>query len=78
MAKQRFRIVHSALVRDAQFTERVQRVVNVFVGAYGERVDKDIHDALNAFAELSIPYQGAVDNPEPLFRRRGAAAGASA
>jgi len=28
---------------------------------------------------LSIPYQGAVDNPEPLFRRRGAtAAGASA
>jgi uncharacterized protein (DUF934 family) len=47
--------------------------------AFAVRADKDIHDALNAFGELSIPYQGAVDNPEPLFRRRGAAAaGASA
>jgi len=40
--------------------------------AFAVRGDKDIHDALNAFGELSIPYQGAVDNPEPLFRRRGA------
>ena len=46
--------------------------------AFAVRADKDIHDALNAFGELSISYQGAVDNPEPLFRRRGAVAGASA
>jgi uncharacterized protein (DUF934 family) len=47
--------------------------------AFAVRADKDIHDALNAFDELSVPYQGAVDDPNPLFRRREqAAAGASA
>ena len=46
--------------------------------AFAVRADKDIHDALNAFGELSIPYQGAVDDPNPLFRRREKAAEAAA
>ncbi len=40
--------------------------------AFAVRADKDIHDALNAFNEFSELYQGAADNPEPLFRRRSA------
>ena len=42
--------------------------------AYAVREDKDIHDALKAFDEFTVQYQGAVDNPVPLFRRRDAAA----
>lgn len=42
--------------------------------AYAVRADKDIHDALNAFTEFTQRYQGAFDQPEPLFRRRAAAA----
>jgi uncharacterized protein (DUF934 family) len=38
--------------------------------AFAVRADKDINDALNAFKEFSERYQGAVDNPVPLFRRR--------
>ncbi|CDY74139.1 Oxidoreductase probably involved in sulfite reduction [Caballeronia glathei] len=48
--------------------------------AFAVREDKDINDALHAFDEFSEHYQGATDNPEPLFRRRAAliaAAGAS-
>jgi uncharacterized protein (DUF934 family) len=40
--------------------------------AFAVRADKDINDALNAFNEFSELYQGATDNPEPLFRRRAA------
>jgi uncharacterized protein (DUF934 family) len=40
--------------------------------AYAVRADKDINDALNAFNEFTELYQGANDNPEPLFRRRAA------
>ncbi|WP_244814107.1 DUF934 domain-containing protein [Caballeronia sp. Lep1P3] len=40
--------------------------------AFAVRADKDIHDALNAFNEFTELYQGANDNPEPLFRRRAA------
>ncbi|MDR5778674.1 DUF934 domain-containing protein [Caballeronia sp. LZ065] len=40
--------------------------------AFAVRADKDIHDALNAFGEFTELYQGATDNPEPLFRRRAA------
>ncbi|KMY85685.1 Oxidoreductase probably involved in sulfite reduction [Candidatus Paraburkholderia calva] len=40
--------------------------------AFAVRADKDINDALNAFNEFSELYQGATDNPEPLFRRRNA------
>lgn len=38
--------------------------------AFAVRADKDIHDALNAFREVSVLYQGALDEPLPLFRRR--------
>ncbi len=31
---------------------------------------KSIEEALGAFDELSVRYQAAVDEPEPLFRRR--------
>jgi len=46
--------------------------------AYALRADKDFDDALKAFDEFSVQYQGAVDNPSPLFRRREAAAAAKA
>ncbi|GAB2920335.1 DUF934 domain-containing protein [Paraburkholderia jirisanensis] len=42
--------------------------------AYALRADKDIHKALNAFTEFTVQYQGAFDDPNPLFRRREAAA----
>jgi uncharacterized protein (DUF934 family) len=42
--------------------------------AYALRADKDIHDALKAFTEFTVQYQGAFDDPSPLFRRREAAA----
>lgn len=42
--------------------------------AFAVRPDKDIHDALKAFGEFSVQYQSAVDMPQPLFRRRAAAA----
>jgi uncharacterized protein (DUF934 family) len=42
--------------------------------AYAVRADKDIHDALNAFGELTVRYQGAFDDPRPLFRHRELAA----
>ena len=31
---------------------------------------KDLQQALGAFDELSVTYQGAADDPRPLFRRR--------
>ncbi|WP_118183201.1 DUF934 domain-containing protein [Paraburkholderia phosphatilytica] len=45
--------------------------------AYALRADKDIHDALRAFTEFTVQYQGAFDEPAPLFRRRGADANAA-
>ncbi|WP_175230935.1 DUF934 domain-containing protein, partial [Paraburkholderia humisilvae] len=42
--------------------------------AYALRADKDIDDALKAFTEFTVQYQGAFDDPRPLFRRRAAAA----
>ena len=39
------------------------------IDAFAVRADKDIHDALHAFDELTLHYQGAVDDPRPLFRR---------
>ncbi|CAB3776608.1 hypothetical protein LMG28688_00267 [Paraburkholderia caffeinitolerans] len=38
--------------------------------AYALRADKDLNDALNAFTEFTVQYQGAFDEPSPLFRRR--------
>lgn len=40
--------------------------------AYAVRADKDIHDALRAFEEFSVEYQGSFETPQPLFRRRAA------
>ncbi len=40
------------------------------------RADKNIDDALKGFSELSVQYQGTLDEPLPLFRRARAAAGA--
>jgi len=42
--------------------------------SYAVRADKDIHDALKAFTEFTVQYQGAFDEPSPLFRRRAAQA----
>ena len=42
--------------------------------AFAVRADKNIHDALKAFSEFTVLYQAAQDEPNPLFRRRAAAA----
>lgn len=41
--------------------------------AYAIRSDKDPFDALKGLSDFSISYQAAVDNDQPLFRRRAAA-----
>ncbi len=38
--------------------------------AYALRADQDINSALSAFADFHDAYQGAIDQPLPLFRRR--------
>lgn len=38
--------------------------------AFAVRADKDIDDALKGLSPYSVQYQGAVDQPLPLFRRR--------
>lgn len=38
--------------------------------SFAVRADKDIHDAIKSFVHYSVRYQGAVDDPVPLFRRR--------
>jgi len=38
--------------------------------AYVIRADRCPHDALLSLTEFSVCYQGAVDNSQPLFRRR--------
>jgi uncharacterized protein (DUF934 family) len=40
--------------------------------AFALRADKNVHDALKSFSRYSVQYQGAVDEPLPLFRRRQA------
>ena len=42
--------------------------------AFAVRADKDIHDALSALSDFSETYQGAVDQPLPLFKRRASRA----
>ncbi|RJF95161.1 DUF934 domain-containing protein [Noviherbaspirillum saxi] len=39
--------------------------------SFAVRADKDIDDAIKSFNHYSVKYQGAVDDPLPLFRRRG-------
>ncbi|TCS34774.1 uncharacterized protein (DUF934 family) [Paucimonas lemoignei] len=38
--------------------------------SFAVRADKNIHDAVKSFSHYSVQYQGAVDQPLPLFRRR--------
>lgn len=38
--------------------------------AFELKAGKDIDGALQAFHEFSVTYQGATDDPRPLFRRR--------
>ena len=40
--------------------------------AYAVRADKDIEAALAGLKDFSESYQAAVDQPQPLFRRRTA------
>ncbi|MEI7429147.1 MAG: DUF934 domain-containing protein [Betaproteobacteria bacterium] len=42
------------------------------IDAYVVRADKDIEAALTGLAVFSDSYQAAVDQPQPLFRRRSA------
>ncbi len=44
------------------------------IDAYALRADKDIEKALAGFSVFSETYQAAVDQSEPLFRRRHAMA----
>lgn len=43
--------------------------------AFAVRADKDIHDAIKSFDHYSVRYQGAIDEPLPLFRRRAGCGG---
>ncbi len=45
--------------------------------AFAVRSDKSIEEALAAFDDFSETYQGAADQPLPLFRRRGPADGSN-
>lgn len=40
--------------------------------AFALKEGKDVAKAVNAFATFKTPYQAAVDQPQPLFRRRAA------
>jgi len=43
--------------------------------AFELKAGKDIEGAVAAFRDFSVTYQGAADDPRPLFRRRAAARG---
>jgi uncharacterized protein (DUF934 family) len=38
--------------------------------AFAIRADKDMEDAMKSFGFYTVTYQGGVDDPAPLFRRR--------
>ena len=40
--------------------------------AFALKEGKDVAKAVNAFETFKTPYQAAVDQPQPLFRRRAA------
>ena len=42
------------------------------VNAFELKEDADLDDALRAFGDFSLAYQGAADDPTPIFRRRRA------
>lgn len=43
--------------------------------SYQLRADRDLQDALSSFGDFSEPYQAAVDESRPLFRRVNRTAG---
>lgn len=58
--------------------DQVRLMARCGFDAFAVRADKDIHDAVKAFDDFTVQYQGAFDDPTPLFRRREAAAKAAA
>lgn len=42
--------------------------------SFALRADRSIHEALRAFKDFSVTYQGAADDTRPLFARTGAPA----
>jgi uncharacterized protein (DUF934 family) len=42
------------------------------VNAFELKPGQDLGDALKAFNDFSVGYQGAADDPTPIFRRRSA------
>jgi uncharacterized protein (DUF934 family) len=42
------------------------------INAFEVKAGQDLDDALNAFKDFSFGYQGAADDPTPIFRRRSA------
>jgi len=40
--------------------------------AFALKEGKDVAKAVAAFETFKVPYQAAVDQPQPLFRRRAA------
>jgi len=40
------------------------------VNAFEVKPGQDLDDALKAFGDFSLGYQGAADDPTPIFRRR--------
>ena len=42
------------------------------VNAFELKAGADLQDALKAFIDFSLGYQGAADDPTPIFRRRRA------
>ena len=41
------------------------------IDAFEVKPGQDLADALNAFNDLTVAYQGAADGQPPIFRRRG-------
>jgi uncharacterized protein (DUF934 family) len=74
------------LLRDRYaYTGEIRAVGDVFrdamfymhrcgVNAFEVKPGQDLQDALKAFKDFSFGYQGAADDPTPIFRRRKAGA----
>ena len=72
------------LLRDRHaYTGEIRAVGDVFrdamfymhrcgVNAFELKAGADLQDALKAFRDFSFGYQGAADDPTPIFRRRRA------
>ena len=75
------------LLRDRYaYTGEIRAVGDVFrdamfymhrcgVNAFEVKPGQDLQDALKAFRDFSFGYQGAADDPTPIFRRRTAGPG---